>query len=108
MRVPSSEILIRKLGSIDGFSAGAIAASEVSALTHEIRDDAMECGPFEMQWLTTNSNSFLAGAQSSEVLGGFRSGVGEELHHNAPTFRLPDQYVEENLWILHSVSSKTI
>jgi len=37
------EVLVGKLGAIDRLSSGAVMVSEVSALTHEVRDHPMEC-----------------------------------------------------------------
>lgn len=56
-----SEVLVFELVSIDGFSAGTVVVGEVTALTHEVRNDAMECRALV-------SIALFAGAQSTEVL----------------------------------------
>ena len=43
--------LVGELLAVDGLAAGAVAAREVAALTHEIRDHAVEGRPGEMQLL---------------------------------------------------------
>lgn len=45
-----------------------VSALEVTTLKHELRDDAVEFG-------ASVSEAFLAGAESTEVLGGFRNYV---------------------------------
>ena len=40
--VLQGEVLISKFLTIDGLAAGSVAASEVAALKHELRDDSME------------------------------------------------------------------
>lgn len=55
------EVLIRELLSVDALSTGAIALGEVTALTHELRNNAMKFTSFEAKPL-------FSGAKGSEVL----------------------------------------
>jgi len=90
--VLQGEVLIRKLFSIDRFATGTISAGEVTALDHEIGNNAMEL-------TTLKAKSFLARAQGAEVLGGFRDNVGKERKLNATNSLAVDRNVEENLWV---------
>ena len=56
------EVLVGELLAVDGLATGAVAAGEVTALEHELGDDAVESGALVAEAL-------LAGAESSEVLG---------------------------------------
>jgi hypothetical protein len=44
-RVRQSEVLIGERAAVDGFAAGAVIVGEVTALAHELRDDAVEAAP---------------------------------------------------------------
>jgi len=57
------EVLIGELLAIDGLATGAIASSEVATLQHELRNDSVELAALVAEAL-------LAGAESTEVLGG--------------------------------------
>ena len=57
------EVLIGELVAVDGLAAGAVALGEVTALDHEVLDDAVEG-----RALVTKA--LLACSKSSEVLGG--------------------------------------
>jgi len=46
----------------------AVAAREVAALAHELRDDAVEGGALEVERLAAAAHALLARAQSAEVL----------------------------------------
>ena len=52
---------------------------EVTALAHELRDDAVERAALVVQGLPRLADALLAGAQRPEVLGGLGDGVGEQL-----------------------------
>ena len=47
--VPHLEVFILELGTIDRFASCAIPCSEVPALAHEARDDAVKDAPQEVQ-----------------------------------------------------------
>lgn len=55
------EVLIRELLSINALATSSIALGEVTTLTHEVWNDAMEFTSFE-------ANALLKGAKSSEIL----------------------------------------
>ncbi len=54
------KVLIIEFFTIDALAASAIVSSEVTALTHEPRNDAMKRRPLEAE-------TFLTGAQSTEI-----------------------------------------
>ena len=66
------EVLILELVAVDGLSTSAVVVGEVTTLAHEVGDDAMEGGGLVAEAL-------LAGAESTEVLGGLGDHVSAEL-----------------------------
>lgn len=56
------EVLVGKLGAVDGLAAGTIAGGEVTTLQHEVGDDSVEAGSLVAE-------AVLASAELSEVLG---------------------------------------
>ncbi|RUP46859.1 hypothetical protein BC936DRAFT_146445 [Jimgerdemannia flammicorona] len=54
-RVFEHEILVGKLVAIDGFAARAIPLGEVSALAHELRDNAVEGTALETEPLLSRA-----------------------------------------------------
>jgi len=90
------EVLISEFGAIDALAAGSVSPSEVSALAHEIGDDAMESGSLEVERLAGLSGSLFASAQSSEIFGGLGDDVSRQLHHNSSCGLAADRHVEEN------------
>uniref|UniRef100_A0A8C4JUD4 Uncharacterized protein n=1 Tax=Dromaius novaehollandiae TaxID=8790 RepID=A0A8C4JUD4_DRONO len=60
-RVFQNEVLVVKLLPVDGFASGAVVVGEVSSLTHELGDDAVEAAPLEAEAL-------LVGAEAAEIL----------------------------------------
>jgi len=88
------EVLITELLTIDGFAASAVVVGEVSSLTHEVGDDAVEGG-------TLVSKALLSGTKSTEVLSGLWDYISTKLHLN-PSKRLAiGGHVEVNLWLCH-------
>lgn len=59
--------------AVDGLATGTVALGEVTALEHELRDDAVETG-------ASIPKSLLASAESAEVLSGNRDNVLVERH----------------------------
>eukprot|EP00290_Baffinella_frigidus_P012971 CAMPEP_0180153014 /NCGR_PEP_ID=MMETSP0986-20121125/23196_1 /TAXON_ID=697907 /ORGANISM="non described non described, Strain CCMP2293" /LENGTH=159 /DNA_ID=CAMNT_0022100867 /DNA_START=649 /DNA_END=1126 /DNA_ORIENTATION=- len=88
-RVLVDEVLVRELRAVDGLATGAVHVGEVTALDHEVRDDAVEGAALEAEAL-------LARAQRAEVLRGL-GGVILELHDDAARGRAAHSNVEENL-----------
>jgi len=92
--VPESEVLIGEFVSIDGLSSCSIVVGEISSLAHEPGDDAVETA-------SGVSKSLLSGAQSTEVLGGFRDDVGAQFHDDAAGGLSADGDVEVALGVGH-------
>ena len=69
------KIFVSELRTVDGFAASAISTSEVTTLTHEARDDAMELAPLVVQFLATLAHALLSRAKRAEVLCTFRCDV---------------------------------
>ena len=93
--MPELEVLIRELLAVDGLAAGAVAAGEVSALAHEVRDDAVEDAVLVVEGLARLADALLAGAQRAEVLARLRGDVDAELERDATDGRAADAHVEE-------------
>lgn len=70
-----SEVLIGELFSVDGFTSSSVSTGEVSSLDHEVRDDSVEGGSLEVEWLSRLSNSLFSSAESTEVF----SGLGDDI-----------------------------
>jgi len=66
--VLQSEVLVGKLGAIDGLASRAVMIGEVAALTHEVRDHPMEGRPLEAEPL-------LSRTQRPEVLSRLRGHI---------------------------------
>lgn len=57
---------------------------EVSSLDHEVRDDAVELGPLEVQRLAVDlAHSLLTRTQGAEVLSSLRDSLAEESHQQS-------------------------
>ena len=69
--------------AVDGLSTGSVAARDVTALDHEVGDDAVEWRALVVEGFAALAVSFLAGANRAEVLAGDRRPVAEELEHDA-------------------------
>ena len=67
-----TEVLVLKLVAIDGLPSGSISSGEVSSLTHEVGDDAVEAGALVAEAL-------LSSAQGTEVLSSLGDHVITEL-----------------------------
>jgi hypothetical protein len=93
------EVLVLELLAVDGLSAGAVAAGEVTTLKHELGDDAVEAGALEVERLARLAGTLLASAEGAEVLSGLGDLVLEELHDDAAGWRPTYGDVEEDIWI---------
>ena len=90
--VSELEVLIGELVSIDGLSSGSVVVGEVTSLAHEIGDDTVEAGSLV-------SESLLAGAQSTEVLGGLGNNIGSQLHGDSSSGLSANGDIKVNLRI---------
>lgn len=95
--VSEREALVGELGAVDGLAAGAVASREVTALEHELLDDAVEAAALVAERLAGFADALLAGAERAEVLAGLGELVGEELHDDSAGSGAADGDVEENL-----------
>lgn len=75
LQVLEGEVLVLELGAVNRLAAGAVVIGEVTALAHEVRDDAVEDRRLVAE-------SLLAGAQSTEVLRCLRHNVAAQLKSN--------------------------
>jgi len=67
------EVLVLELVAIDGLASSAVVVGEVSALAHEVGDDAVEGRALVPE-------SLLSGAEGAEILSGLRHHIGPQLH----------------------------
>lgn len=90
------KVLVVKLLAVDGLAAGAIADGEVTALDHELLDDAVELGALVVEGLAGLAQALLAGAQGAEVLGRLGHDVVVQLHDDPAGLLGADLDVEED------------
>ena len=83
------EVLIIELVAVDGLASGSVAGSDVSALAHEVGNDAVEGGALV-------SVTLLPGAQRAEILAGPRNNIVPQLHDNLPQRNPISGDIEEN------------
>lgn len=76
------KILIFKLSAVNRLSARAITRCEVTALDHELFDDAMECRALVRERLVRLAHALFTGAKSTEVLSGLRNNIVVQLEGN--------------------------
>ena len=88
--VLQGEVLILELVSVDGFASGTVSTGEVTSLAHESWDNPVEARSSETE-------SFLSSAQSSEVLGGLRDNIVPESHYDSTGGGTTNADVKENL-----------
>lgn len=67
------EVFVFEFVTVDGFAASAVVVGEITSLTHEVWNDTMESGSLV-------SETFFAGAQSTEVFTRLRYNIGTELN----------------------------
>jgi len=88
--VAELEVLILELAAVDRDTTGTVAASEVTTLEHELRDDTVE-----RRLLVTVTSGGLS--KSTEVLAGDGGNLIEELHDDATNGLVVDADIEENI-----------
>jgi len=91
-----SEVLVFEFVSVDRFSASTVVIGEVTTLTHEVGDDAVECR-------TLVTIALLASAQCTEILAGLRNDIGTKLNNDATDCIAIRGHVEENSWQTHFI-----
>ena len=94
--------------TIDGLSAGAVAASKVASLDHEVGNDAMEHASLEPESCRIVESgcvnvvnvsgllTLLAGAQGAEIFGRFGDDVTPQLHGDPAERLVVSRHVEED------------
>jgi len=80
--VLSVEVLVSELGAVDGLATSAVAAGEVTALGHELRDDSVVGAALEVEGLAGLAHTLLTSAERSEVVSAL-GGVVEEVDDDA-------------------------
>ncbi len=91
------EIFVSKLLAIDGLTAGAVSAGEVTTLEHELGDDAVEGGALVVERLARLSDTLFTRAECAEVLSGLRNLLTEQAEHNTTSGLTVDLNVKEHL-----------
>lgn len=94
--VTELEVLISKLLAVNGATTSAVVTCEITALTHEVGNDAVEGRVLEGQ-----VGTLLASAQGTEVFGGAGDDVGTEFHYNATEGGTIGSHIEEDARIGH-------
>ena len=77
------KVLVSELGTVDALAASAVAGGKISALAHELGDDAVELTALIVQRLARLAHSLLPGAEGKEVVCCFRHDIGAKLEHDA-------------------------
>merc|ERR1712166_864921 len=96
------EVFVVEFVAANGHTASAVASGEITALAHEIIEDAVEAGSLVAQGrLSTRYHALLASAESTEVLRSFGDNVGTELHYDAACLLRANGDIEEDLGIAH-------
>lgn len=81
------EVLVLESRSVDGLSTSAVVVGEVTSLAHEVGDHPVECAAFV-------SVPLLAGAQSTEILRGFRHYIASQLKFKHTIFQFSYYYTK--------------
>ena len=102
------EVLISKLGAVNGFSTRSVPFREVSTLNHEVGDHTVKDAPLEVKGLARISYTFLSSTERSEVLCCFGNNIAEKLHHNSAQARAIHGDVEEHSRSRHPFRSTNL
>lgn len=90
------KVLVVELLAVDALAASSVAGGEVTALDHELLDDAVELAALVVQGLSRLSQALLAGAEGAEVLGRLGHNVIVQLKGDAAGSLVADLDVEED------------
>lgn len=88
------EVFVGESPTVNGLAASAVMIGEVTALGHEVGDDAVEGRSFI-------AKTFFMGAECAEVGGSFGSFLVEELEDEFSSFAVPEIYLEEDVFESH-------
>lgn len=100
------EILVLELAPVDRLTACSVPGGEISSLAHEVRDHTVKLRSLEVKGFSGTANTFLSGAESSEILGSPGSLIGVQLHHDPSRGLAVDGHVEVYLRERHSCCLK--
>lgn len=89
--VSELEVLIGKLGTIDGLATGSVSSGKVTTLKHELGDDTVEGTS-----LIGQAFLVVTTAQGTEVLGGLWDDIGEQFKGDATEGGAVGGEIEEN------------
>jgi hypothetical protein len=78
-----SKVLVFELGAVDALPACSIASSEITALDHELLDDAVEGAALVAEELAGLAFTLLAGAEGAEVVCGLGDYIVVQLEGDA-------------------------
>ena len=92
--VLKGEVLVSKLGAINGLTSGTVAVGEVTSLAHEVGDHTVERGSLETKTL-------FSGAKGAEVLSGLWNHIRAKLHDNSADGLTTGSHIEKALWQGH-------
>lgn len=87
---------IGELHAVDRLTAGTVSCSEVATLAHELGDDTVKLAAEEVEWLAGTTDTLLASAQGTKVLGGLGDDILEEFHFDAASRLGADADIKED------------
>jgi len=99
--VAELEVLIGELGTVDGLTARAVAAGEVTTLEHEAGDHTVEGAALVAQRLAALADALLASAEAAEVLGSLGHNIREKREDNAAGRNTTDRDIKEHTRTAH-------
>jgi len=94
--VLQGKVLVSELLAVDGLSTSSVVVGEVSALAHEVGNDAMKGRALE-------AKALLAGAESAEVFSGAGNNVRAELHDDTSDLLAIGGNIEKDSWKGHFI-----
>ena len=95
------EVLISELLAVDGLATGAVHASEVTTLDHEVWDDTVEWAALVVEWLARAAVALLTSAEGTEVLGSLWNIISIKLEDDAASVGATDRDVKVHTRIAH-------
>ena len=88
------EVLVLELLAEDGLATHAVAHCKVTALDHEIGDDAVEGASLVAEFFAGISNALIAEAEMEEILNCPRNNLTIKAHQNTTSLDAIDFNVE--------------